>query len=917
MADTVQIKGAGHYENQWNSQTGEMESTFVQEETPVHTDYSSTYDGATTASMLSKAGIDIKNTGFTPDKIGSVPGLVNHLVNSADPAGELPVIMNDTSLFVLQQMQQAVYDYGMGTHADAGDEYNNDKKTQMQDLAKWLGTTGKLTPEQITQAASQAYQGGYSSYNLGGSGWGEAFKMFAPILLAPFTAGLSQYLGTALGSATAGSAIAGALTSAVTGGDWKTGLITGGLGANASTNLGGGFTIGDALKGIKAIQAINSGNLLGAFSSIASMSGVGSTKVGDTGLTINELAKDANLLNAVIKGNPVALMNTISSISKSASSNSPSNTAYTKEDYDNLSPELQAIYDTQGPAGIKAYIEQQKADIAAQKANQDEIDRLNALHPPPVEQPPVEQPPPPEQPPTGNLPTVAVTAPPPPAPPVDLTSTVTPPLTAPTSVTPPPLATVAVTAPKCDPGFHYDEALKQCVPDESALPPAASTSTVTPPPPVTPPLVGTVNVTAPKCDPGFHYDETAKACVQDESALPPVTSPVTSTVTPPVNPRDPVVPTDPVVITANKYCNIGEHWDEASGKCVPDVVDLTPVVAPPLKVPAITPTAAPPVKPPATPTATAKSTTTTRSPTTASGFFDPVLDTSPQFLAGKYVPTKELSKLASLHQLFNSLHPDMQALMAERNITPPPMPAEDLTQNQSAELTPEEQIKANQTVFSASGGLISSETQKIIDSLSPKFASPASTFLAGAPVTQHQSPLGTLKHLAQGPLKGPKLGSGLSHGGLPHKYAEAAPKGHNPEFITGLTGYYAQGGGTGQSDDIPAMLHDGDFVMDADTVASLGDGSSKAGAEVLEQMRNKVPYRDHQGGHPVPAQIADGEYVFPAAFVTAIGGGSNKVGAERLNEMREKIRAHKRSAPTTKIPPKAKSPLDYLKMAKG
>jgi hypothetical protein len=67
----------------------------------------------------------------------------------------------------------------------------------------------------------------------------------------------------------------------------------------------------------------------------------------------------------------------------------------------------------------------------------------------------------------------------------------------------------------------------------------------------------------------------------------------------------------------------------------------------------------------------------------------------------------------------------------------------------------------------------------------------------------------------------------------------------------------------------------------------------------------------------VPAKIADGEYVFPAAFVTAIGGGSNKVGSQRLDEMREKIRAHKRSAPTSKIPPKAKSPLDYLKMAKG
>jgi high-affinity K+ transport system ATPase subunit B len=65
----------------------------------------------------------------------------------------------------------------------------------------------------------------------------------------------------------------------------------------------------------------------------------------------------------------------------------------------------------------------------------------------------------------------------------------------------------------------------------------------------------------------------------------------------------------------------------------------------------------------------------------------------------------------------------------------------------------------------------------------------------------------------------------------------------------------------------------------------------------------------------VPAQIADGEYVFPANFVTAIGHGDNKAGAKLLDKMREEVRAHKRSAPDTKIPPKAKSPLEYLKMA--
>jgi hypothetical protein len=181
---------------------------------------------------------------------------------------------------------------------------------------------------------------------------------------------------------------------------------------------------------------------------------------------------------------------------------------------------------------------------------------------------------------------------------------------------------------------------------------------------------------------------------------------------------------------------------------------------------------------------------------------------------------------------------------------------------------------------------------------------------------------GTRKSVALAPLQQLKSSivpaRGMANGGLPEKYAAAAPAGHKPEFITGMTGYYASGNGTGQSDDIPAMLHDGDYVADADLVAALGDGSSKAGAEALEKFRRSIPQQHHaEGGQPVAAKIADGEYVFPASFVTAIGQGNNKTGAKILDKMREAIRSHKRSAPDSKIPPKAKSPLDYLKMAKG
>jgi hypothetical protein len=57
--------------------------------------------------------------------------------------------------------------------------------------------------------------------------------------------------------------------------------------------------------------------------------------------------------------------------------------------------------------------------------------------------------------------------------------------------------------------------------------------------------------------------------------------------------------------------------------------------------------------------------------------------------------------------------------------------------------------------------------------------------------------------------------------------------------------FAVDGPGTGRSDDIPAVLSDGEYVIDAETVALLGDGSSKAGAKKLDEMRVKV--RKHKG----------------------------------------------------------------------
>jgi hypothetical protein len=59
-------------------------------------------------------------------------------------------------------------------------------------------------------------------------------------------------------------------------------------------------------------------------------------------------------------------------------------------------------------------------------------------------------------------------------------------------------------------------------------------------------------------------------------------------------------------------------------------------------------------------------------------------------------------------------------------------------------------------------------------------------------------------------------------------------------------GRYVKGDGHGREDRIPALLSDGEYVFDAETVSMLGDGSSDAGAKKLDRMREQI--RKHKAG---------------------------------------------------------------------
>lgn len=94
-------------------------------------------------------------------------------------------------------------------------------------------------------------------------------------------------------------------------------------------------------------------------------------------------------------------------------------------------------------------------------------------------------------------------------------------------------------------------------------------------------------------------------------------------------------------------------------------------------------------------------------------------------------------------------------------------------------------------------------------------------------------------------------------------------EGHNPEFFSegGLQNRYVKGAGDGTSDDVPAMLANGEFVIPADVVSSLGNGSNDSGAHLLD-------------------------------------------------EFLQVIREHKRKADAKDLPPDSKGPLGYLLEAK-
>ena len=79
----------------------------------------------------------------------------------------------------------------------------------------------------------------------------------------------------------------------------------------------------------------------------------------------------------------------------------------------------------------------------------------------------------------------------------------------------------------------------------------------------------------------------------------------------------------------------------------------------------------------------------------------------------------------------------------------------------------------------------------------------------------------------------------------------------------------------------------------------------------------KSVHEDGRSDH-IPAMLSDGEYVIDAETVALLGNGSNEAGANRLEQMRQEIRKQKGKALSKgKFSSDAKSPLAYLKQRRG
>jgi hypothetical protein len=132
-----------------------------------------------------------------------------------------------------------------------------------------------------------------------------------------------------------------------------------------------------------------------------------------------------------------------------------------------------------------------------------------------------------------------------------------------------------------------------------------------------------------------------------------------------------------------------------------------------------------------------------------------------------------------------------------------------------------------------------------------------------------------------------------------------APQRYNPFGLRGAASFslpsLADGGGMPMQERTLPEAHNPEFF-------------SEGG---LNSMENRYVTGDGDGtSDSIPAMLANGEFVIPADIVSGLGNGSNDSGAKVLDEFLEVVRAHKQKHDAKHLPPDSNGPLAYLLQAK-
>ena len=209
-----------------------------------------------------------------------------------------------------------------------------------------------------------------------------------------------------------------------------------------------------------------------------------------------------------------------------------------------------------------------------------------------------------------------------------------------------------------------------------------------------------------------------------------------------------------------------------------------------------------------------------------------------------------------------------------------------------------DEAETPETPAMASGGLSSMQTPV---ASYYTFGQPAD-ILANLGMRQ-QPPTNPPEMMPQIGQQNPQIGQQNTQQRLPQQGQQQAMQKQMPDQITQQTPF-----GAPQQGMMPQQMRRGGLPHVSDVPLVQGRMDFRQGAAVHGEGDGQ--------SDDIPAMLADGEYVIDADTVAQIGNGSTKAGAQALDRFREGIRAHKRSAPVNKIPPKTKPLTSYLKGAR-